>query len=92
MVTDVEYKIGPMFILLALICGFIIPFIGCILPFFFDGTKDAHHYCGVCHKKVGIHKPCSKGVVMIGRHLVWSENFTIITKQFKFLSKFKFEI
>ena len=57
MVTNVSYKPGPMTCLC--MAGFAFFYgIGAIIPCFFDDLKDAHHYCGVCKAKVGVHKPC----------------------------------
>ncbi|XP_058891347.1 lipopolysaccharide-induced tumor necrosis factor-alpha factor homolog isoform X2 [Acipenser ruthenus] len=55
--TKVEYKAGGF----AWLMCFVFIFFGCILgccliPFFADGFKDAHHSCPNCHQNLHVHK------------------------------------
>jgi len=57
MVTDVSYRPGCF----TLITGAILlvgAVVAAAIPCFISDCKDAHHYCGNCKKKVGVHKPC----------------------------------
>ncbi|XP_045921510.1 lipopolysaccharide-induced tumor necrosis factor-alpha factor homolog isoform X1 [Micropterus dolomieu] len=55
--TRVVYQSG---ILAWIICGLCLVFglwCGCcVIPFFVDRCKDAHHYCSKCNVSLGIHK------------------------------------
>ncbi|XP_076139002.1 lipopolysaccharide-induced tumor necrosis factor-alpha factor homolog [Alosa pseudoharengus] len=59
METRVLYKSGwftwAMCILLVCVGLF---FGCCLIPFFMNKCKDAHHYCTLCNKKLCVHKPC----------------------------------
>ena len=59
MVTNVKYIPG-CFTLICSVGMLLIGVVGTVVPCFLSDCKDAHHYCGNCKKKVGVHKPCQK--------------------------------
>ncbi|KAK1162994.1 hypothetical protein AOXY_G18018 [Acipenser oxyrinchus oxyrinchus] len=55
--TKVEYKAGGFAWLMCFVFIFFGLILGCcLIPFFADGFKDAHHSCPNCHQNLHVHK------------------------------------
>ncbi|XP_028311392.1 lITAF domain-containing protein [Gouania willdenowi] len=55
--TDVTYKAGTyawLMCLLFICCGLFL--CCCLIPFFMDRFKDAHHTCPICHRVLHVEK------------------------------------